>query len=321
MKHQGHKTQSLWKQQWFFLLIVILGISLITSIMNPRFLRINNIVNILQQVSTLGVVAAGATILIISGNFDISAGANLGLSACIMAMMIKAGVSPTLAVFTGILVSVFCSFLVGAASIVFKAPSFIISLAATGIFAGTALAITEAVLQNIYGQFEFLGATRLFGIIPLLFLLSLLVYIVVGILLRFTLLGRRVYSIGNNPTAAYLSGINIKLNKIIFFLINGALIGLAATMMLSRIGAAQASTGAGIELTAIGAVVIGGTIMDGGKGGIVGTFFGVLLMGVIANSLNMLQVSPYLQDVINGVVIVIAIAVSSLSQSDRKALV
>ncbi|MDA3958291.1 ABC transporter permease [Oceanispirochaeta sp.] len=321
MEHSRHRMSSLWKNQWFFLLIVILGISLITAILNPRFLRINNIINILQQVSTLGVVAAGATILIISGNFDISAGANLGLSACIMAMMIKSGVPSVLAVLTGLFVSMFCSFLVGAASIMFKAPSFIISLAAAGIFKGISLALTAAVLQNIYGQFEFLGATRFFGIVPLLFLVSLIVYFFVFILLKYTLLGRRIYSIGSNPTAAYLSGINIKLNKLIFFMISGGLIGLAATMMLSRIGAAQASTGSGIELTAIGAVVIGGTTMDGGKGGIVGTFFGVLLMGVIANSLNMLQVSPYLQGVINGVVIVIAIAVSSLSQSDQKRVV
>ena len=317
METAKRKKAGLLGSQWFFLLIVIAAISLFTSILNPRFVRIGNIINILQQVSTLGVVAAGATILIISGNFDISVAANLGLSACVMAMLINAGVPSGLAVPAGILVSVVCSTFVGVSSILFRAPSFIISLAAIGIFKGTSLALTEAVLQTIYGKFEFLGATRLFGIVPLLFLISLAIYAVVFVILKYTLLGRRVYAIGNNPTAAYLSGIDIKANKIVFFVINGVFVGVAAMMMLSRIGAAQASTGNGMELTAIGAVVIGGTTMDGGKGGIVGTFLGVLLMGVIGNALNMLQVSPYFQDVINGAVIVLAIAVSSLSQANR----
>ncbi|MGA2547384.1 MAG: ABC transporter permease [Rectinemataceae bacterium] len=305
---------SILRSQWFFLLIVVVVISAVTGSINPRFFRVNNIVNIFEQISTLGVVASGATILIISGNFDISVGANIGLSSCVMAILMKANAPYAAAIAAGLTVSLLCALFVGANSIVFKAPSFIISLAATGVFKGIALFMTQATLQTIYGKFEGLGSTRFFGVVPLIFLLSLAVYAAMGFLLHYSRLGRRVYAIGSNERAAFLSGIGINANKLVFFAINGLLVGIAATMLLSRIGAAQPSTGTGIELQAIGAVVIGGTPMNGGKGRIVGTFFGVLLMGVISNALNMLQVSPYFQDVTFGLLIILSVAVSALSQ-------
>lgn len=315
----GSKHVGFVRNQWFFLLVVIVAIGAVTTLLNPRFVRISNIVNVLEQISSLGVVAAGATILIISGNFDISVGANLGLSACVMALMMKAGVpyGPTIVV--GLALAVTNSLFVGATSIVFKAPSFITSLACIGIFQGIALAITGARYQTIFGKFETLGSTRLFGVIPLLFLVALGVFLLVFMMLRFTLLGRRVFAIGSNSRAAYLSGISVNLNKLVFFAMNGLLVGTAATMLLSRIGSAQASTGAGMELRAIGAAVIGGAVMSGGKGNVFGTFLGVLLMGVISNSLNMLQVSPYFQDVTFGAVLLVALGVSSFSQVEKRA--
>ncbi len=307
-------TSSILRNQWFLLLIVIAVISVTTGSINPRFYNINNLVNILEQISVLGVIASGATILIISGNFDISVGASIGLSACVMAMLMKAGVPPGVAVVAGIGVALLCALFVGVNSIVFKAPSFIISLASIGVFKGIALFMTQATLQTIYGEFEAIGLTRFFGVVPLIFLISLAVFLIIGFLLGYSKLGRRVYAIGSNERAAFLAGIAINRNKLVFFAINGLLVGIAATMLLSRIGAAQPSTGAGIELLAIGAVVVGGTPMTGGRGRILGTFFGVLLMGVISNSLNMLQVSPYFQDVTFGLLIIFSVAVSALSR-------
>ncbi|HET6438392.1 MAG TPA: ABC transporter permease [Anaeromyxobacter sp.] len=310
---------SLLRSQWFLLLVVMVVIALFTGSINPRFFRTNNIVNIFEQISTLGVVASGATILMISGNFDISVGANIGISSCVMAMLIKAGLPETLAVGAGLLVAVLCGLFVGVNAILWRAPSFIISLAAIGVFRGIALALTQATLQTIYGKFEGLGATRFFGVVPLIFLVSLAVYAVVGFILKFTRIGRRIYAIGANEQAAFLSGISIDRNKLAFFVLNGLLVGIAGTMLLSRVGAAQPSTGAGIELQAIGAVVIGGTPMSGGKGRIVGTFFGVLLMGVISNALNMLQVSPYFQDVTFGLLIIFSVAISALGRRRGRA--
>jgi len=312
------KIRKVLHTQWFTLLVVIIVISVVTGAINPRFFRLANIINIFEQISTLGVVASGAAILIISGNFDISVGSIIGLSASVMAMMIKASVPIWIVVPCGILIAVVCDAFVGFTSIVFHAPSFITSLASSSIFNGIALALTSATLQTIFGKFAFLGSTRVFGVVPLMFILGVIVYFVVYFILKLTRFGRRVYAIGSNSQAAYLSGINVKGSKMLFFIINGTVVGIAATMLLSRIGSAGASTGAGIELQAIGAVVIGGTPISGGKGGILGTFLGVFLMGLISNSLNMLQANPYLQELATGALIILAVALSALSNQNGK---
>jgi ribose transport system permease protein len=227
-------------------------------------------------------------------------------------MLMRSGVFPPLAAFIGLLVSVLCASLIGTASILFQAPSFIISLAAIGVFQGIALFVTQGTIQTIYGQFETLGGLKLFNLIPLLFVIALLGYLVVHVILSYTQLGRSIYAIGNNTRATYLAGINVNRRKMIFFAINGLFVGVAAMLLLSRVGAAQPSTGTGIELQAIGSVVIGGAPMSGGKGNALGTFCGVLLWGVIGNALNMMRVNPYIQDVVVGVLIILAVAVSSL---------
>ncbi len=300
--------------QWFFVLLVLIVVSVFTQTLNPRFLRITNILNILERISVLGIVAAGATILIISGNFDISVGANLGLSACVMAILIRADYPPAMAVTAGVLTAIAANLLVGGTSILFRAPSFITSLASISVFQGTALAITGAQFQTIYGEFETLGATRIFDLIPLIFIVCLLVYVSLFVTLHYTLLGRRVFAIGSNPKAAYLAGIKVRANKLVFFAINGLLVGIAAALFLSRVGSASASSGSGMEIRAIGSAVIGGAVMSGGKGSVLGTFLGALLMGVIGNSLNLLRVSPYFQDVSFGIVLLLALGVTSFSQ-------
>jgi ribose transport system permease protein len=304
--------QSMVQNQWFLLLIVVLLISAVTGSINPRFFMKENLVNILEQISVLGLVAAGATILIISGNFDISVGSMIGLSACIMAILMIGGVNETIAGLVGILVCILCSSLNGFLSVIFRTPSFIISLAMMGVYHGLALSFTGGVIQTIYGQFEALGSLDLFGILPLLFFVSIIGYLFMHFLLKYTQLGRRVFAIGSNPRAAFLAGINVEFNKIVFFAINGLLVGVASMLLLSRLGAALPSTGSGMELRAIGAVVIGGVPITGGRGNVLGTFFGVLLMGVISNSLNMLRVNPYFQEVAYGLLIVLSVAISSI---------
>jgi ribose transport system permease protein len=299
-------------KQWSFLLLVVILLSLIAGSVNSRYWWVGNLTNLLGQISVLSLVACGATILIVSGNFDISVGANIGLSSVVMAMLMRSGVFPPLAAFIGLLVSVLCASLIGTASILFQAPSFIISLAAIGVFQGIALFVTQGTIQTIYGQFETLGGLKLFNLIPLLFVIALLGYLVVHVILSYTQLGRSIYAIGNNPRATYLAGINVNRRKMIFFAINGLFVGVAAMLLLSRVGAAQPSTGTGIELQAIGSVVIGGAPMSGGKGNALGTFCGVLLWGVIGNALNMMRVNPYIQDVVVGMLIILAVAVSSL---------
>jgi ribose transport system permease protein len=164
----------------------------------------------------------------------------------------------------------------------------------------------------VYGKFDTMNRFRLFGAVPLIFIISLMGCVVVGIILRYTQIGRRIFAIGSNEKAAFLSGIKVTRNKLIFFAMNGFFVGLAAVLLLSRVGSALPSTGAGYELQAMGAVVIGGAPINGGKGNIVGTFFGVLLMGLISNVLNILGVNSYLQEIASGALIIISLGISAI---------
>jgi ribose transport system permease protein len=298
--------------QWVLLLALTIVLGLFTGLMNERFFNPRNLISILEQSSVLGLVAAGATILIISGNFDISVGAIVGLSAVVMSMVVLAGYPEEVAMLVGILVAVACSMSNAAISRLFQAPTFIVSLATLGIFTGISLALTEGIIQLVPNNFTFLAGTRLGGTVPLIFVISLAGYVAVGAMLKYTRIGRRTYAIGDNPRAAFLAGINVSKTTVTLFALNGVLVGFAAIVLISRIGSALPSTGAGLELRAIGAVVIGGVPITGGRGGVVGTFFGVLLLGVISNMLNMLRVNPFLQDIAFGGLIVLAIGVSWL---------
>jgi ribose transport system permease protein len=222
--------------QWSFLLLVVVILSIIAGAVNPRYWWVGNLSNLLGQISVLSLAACGATILIISGNFDISVGANIGLSSVVMAMLMRTGVFPPLAALVGVLISILCASLIGAASILFQAPSFIISLAAIGVFQGAALYITQGTIQTSYGQFETLGGVKLFNVLPLLFIVALLGYGVVYYILAHTQLGRCVYAIGNNQRAAYLAGIKVNRKKMFFFALNGLFVGVAAMLLLSRVG-------------------------------------------------------------------------------------
>jgi ribose transport system permease protein len=299
--------------QWVLILLLTIGLGIFTGLVNDRFFNPRNIISILEQSSVLGLVAAGATILIISGNFDISVGAIIGLAAVTMAIMVRAGYPEELAMLAGMAVAITCSIVNATLARLFQAPTFIVSLATAGIFTGIALALTEGIIQLVPNNFTFFSSTRLLGgNLPLIFLISLLGYVAVGFLLRFTRIGRRTYAIGDNPRAAFLAGIDVSRTTVLLFAINGILIGVAAIMLISRIGSALPSTGAGLELRAIGAVVIGGVPITGGRGGVVGTFFGVLLLGVISNMLNMLRINPFLQEIAFGGLIVLAIGISWL---------
>ena len=181
MKDRNNLKYKILSQQWLILLWIILLISVLTALKNPRFLMLNNVMNIFEQIAVLGLVAAGATILIISGNFDISVGAVIGLSSCLMAMMMNSGIPIPAAAAAGIATAMFCTFFNGVLSILFKAPSFIISLATTSVYTGAALYLTKGVIQTVYGKFDAMNRFRLFGAIPLIFIISLIGCVVVGV--------------------------------------------------------------------------------------------------------------------------------------------
>jgi len=298
--------------QPFYLLLIIILLSIVGGIFNPKFLTLSNIKGVLSQIAVLGLISSGVTILIISGNFDISIGAIVGFAGTMMCLAIKANFPDWIAILVGIGIAVVCSTLNGTLSILFRAPSFIITLATTSLYTGLCLTIVRGGNVMIFGRMEYFAGTSFFEFLPLIFLVSLLGLLAIGLLLRYTQFGRRVFAIGNNAHAAFLAGIKVNLNKILFFVVSGLMTGIGVVMLISRLGASQATTGSGMELQAIGAVIIGGAPITGGKGDIFGTFCGVLLTGLIFNVLNLLRVSPYIQQISFGILILFSIGISSI---------
>lgn len=304
--------RKLLSSQSFYLVLIIVAMTIVTQSVNPRFLSTNNLRSVLGQISTLGLLASGMLVVIISGSFDISVGAIIGLSATVMCLAIKGNASELASAIIAIAIATACSTLNGILSVLFRAPAFIITLATTSIYTGISLIITNGKNVPVYEAFYGMMSTYIFNIIPLIFIISLGGYVFIHLLLKYTQFGRRVFSIGCNEKAAYLAGINVNLNKVLCFTVNGIMIGLAVVVYIARLGAAQPSTGSGMELDAIGACIIGGAAINGGKGDIIGTFFGVLLTNIIFNALNMMQVSSYLQDISFGILVLVSIGIGSI---------
>ena len=172
--------------------------------------------------------------------------------------------------------------------------------------------MTDGYMQTLYGKYRTLASYELFGVFPLIYLVLILGFVAVYIILKHPRTGRQVYAIGTNQRAAYISGININFSKLKFFLISGVLVGIASMLMLSRISAAQATTGYGMETEAIGAVVIGGSSINGGKGGVVGTFFGVILLSMISTAINMLHINAFYEYMVYGIVILLALGITAV---------
>lgn len=298
--------------QPFILFVLIIIVAVVTNSMNGKFLTWTTINSILGQAAGLGLVSAGATILVISGHFDISTGRMVGLAMCSMAIMINAGMNPVLVSILGIIICVSCSVLNGIFTVAFNAPSFVVTLATQNIFYSIALLLTNGYMQTLYGNYRFIASYKIGGIIPLIYVILLVGFAATYYVLKHTRTGRQVYAIGTNERAARISGLNVKLDKIKFFAISGFLVGVASMVMLSRISAAQATTGYGMETEAIGAVVIGGSSINGGKGGVIGTFVGVILLSMISTAINMLHINAFYEYMIYGIIIIMALAVTAI---------
>ncbi len=302
----------------FIIVILIFIMGLITTIFNPAFLTYKNILNILHQISVVAIVSAGAALVMISGNFDISVGSMIGLATTTMAILIAKGHNITYSIILGFFICVFCGFLNGFIIVKTRTPSFIMTLAMLSVYHGISLITTGGVTNSLGGKFATLGRGVSFGIIPNPVIVCVIVYIFIYIILRFTKLGRRIYAVGGNEEAAYLSGINTDLTKILVFTLNGLLVGVASIVLVSRLGSALPSTGSGMELRAIAAVVIGGVPLTGGQGNALGTFLGVLLTGLISNVLNLLNISAYYQEVVLGLIIITAVVFSNIGTIKRR---
>jgi ribose/xylose/arabinose/galactoside ABC-type transport system permease subunit len=284
-------------------LIVLLGI------FSPLFLSGRNIINVLQQVSTLGILSMGMTVLMVSGGIDLSVGATISVVACVVGQMLKGGTPVGVCILTGFALGALIAGINGALAAYTRAAPFIVTLGTMTMLQGVAVLITKGFpVTNLGARFEFLGMGAVLNV-PFIVILFFVVTLACHIFLRYLRIGRTAYAIGGNERTAYLAGIRVRRNKIIFCMICGFLTALAAMVLASRVSSAQATMGNGFELRSIGAVVIGGTPLTGGRGSVVGTLTGVLLLGIIANGLNLLHVDPSWQYVATGGIIVLAVLI------------
>jgi ribose transport system permease protein len=290
-----------------YALLGLISLSIILSILSPYFLTTANLLSIALQTAIIALLALGQVYVIISGGIDLSVGSILALSGVVSAQLLVAGWPTTFAVIAGVLAGALLGFINGIVITKGKLPPFIVTLGMMGVARGISLVLTEGLpVSGLPESFTNLGNERLFYIpIPVIFLI-VVAFIATFILSR-TIFGRYVYSIGSNEEAAQLSGINVHFHKLMIYVVCGLLSGLAGVLLTARLVSAQPSAGMGYELDAIAAVVIGGASLIGGVGTVGGTIIGAFIMGVLRNGLNLLNVSPFWQQIAIGVVIVLAV--------------
>jgi ribose transport system permease protein len=320
------KVASLWsriKRLFSFreagILFVLVALCVILSIIAPRFLTLRNVTNVVRQFSVIAIMSVGMTYVIITAGIDLSVGSIIALSGCMTAWFLVEGYPIWLSVLIGLALGMLTGIVNGLLIVKVRLAPFIATLGTMGIARGLVLALTMGYpIQPFPEAFEVIGRGYL-GPIPIPVVIMAVVVIAGHIFLSRTTIGRYIYYVGSNPTAARLSGLNVGRILILVYTVAGLLSGLAAVVLVSRLTSAQSNMGTGWELDAIAAVVIGGTSLAGGEGSVLGSLIGAALMGVIKNALILLGVNVYWQSVVIGIVIVLAVALDAWRQSRRPA--
>lgn len=286
----------------------LVSLMLFMSTLSSVFLSTNNILNILRQASINGVVAFGMMTVILSAGIDLSVGSVLAVSSMIMAIMITAGVNQFLAIGVALIIGLLIGLINGLLISKGKLQPMIATLSTMMVFRGVTLYISNGVPVSRLGDgfLGWIGRGNVMGIPTPVYVL-ILVTIVMAIILNYTTFGKKIYAIGGNIKAARLSGIKVENMLIYVYMISGFLSALAGIILTSRIDSAVPTAGQSFELNAIAAVVIGGASLQGGRGRVVGTFFGILIIAVIANGLNIIGTSAYLQQIMTGIIIISAV--------------
>jgi ribose transport system permease protein len=317
-KKNGFSAKEILKYPEMLTLIGFLVLCIFFSITAESFLTADNVSNIIRQVSINGILAVGMTFVILTGGIDLSVGSVMALTGTIIAgMMINTGLPPIVAVLIGIVLGAALGYINGLFTAYAKIPAIIVTLAMMEAARGLALLYTGGYpLSGLPSSYAFIGRGYLFGVIPMPAVIMILVFIAAYIILNHLPIGRYIYALGGNEEAVRLSGVKVKRIKTFVYLVSGVTAAISGMIMTSRLSSGQPMAGEGYELDAIAAVVLGGTSIAGGRGHIFGTLLGALLLGVLSNGLNLMGVSPYVQRVLKGVIIVGAIYYSSTRQKD-----
>lgn len=292
------------------LIMVVLGFA------SDNFFTLDNILNLLRQVSINALIAFGMTFVILTGGIDLSVGSMLAFGSALTAGILASGMDPILGVLIGLMAGLAMGAFNGVVITKGKVAPFIATLATMTIFRGATLVYTEG--RPITGlsesfTFEMIGKGYVFGV-PFPAILMIVVFFILFFVLNKTVFGRKVYAIGGNEEASVLSGIKADRVKIGVYALTGMLSVLAGIILTSRLNSAQPTAGTMYELDAIAAVVLGGTSLAGGRGRITGTLIGALIIGVLDNGLNLMNVSSFYQQIVKGGVILLAVLLDRRSK-------
>jgi len=293
------------------MLLVLAALVIFLSIASDAFLAPMNITNVVRQISINGILAIAVTFVILTGGIDLSLGSIVALSGVISTSIVLQG-GPDyifLGLLGGVLVGAACGLVSGSIISIFKAPAFVVTLGMMTILRGLALMYTNGRPVVGFDSSFLVFGQGFVGFVPMPVAILILVFIVSLFVLMFTRFGRHIYAVGGNPEAARVSGVNVTMVKALAYVISGALAGLGGVILASRINVGQPVAGMGSELDAIAAVVIGGTSLSGGTGSVAGTIVGALIIGVINNGMNLMGVSSDWQQVILGVIIIVAVLI------------
>lgn len=263
---------------------------IIISVLNSAFLEPSNLFNLLRQVSINGLIAFGMTFVILTGGIDLSVGSTLALSSALIAILMVSGVDSMIALLVGCIFGAILGAINGLLITLGKMAPFIATLATMTVFRGLTLVITDGnPITNLNGSYAFqlFGRGYFLGI-PVPAVTMFITFIILYIILHKTIFGRQTYAMGGNEKAAFISGIKVNKLKIMIYSLAGLMSAMAGAILTSRLNSAQPTAGMSYELDAIAAVVLGGTSLTGGKGRILGTLIGVLIIGVLNNGLNLL---------------------------------
>lgn len=312
-------------------LIFLLLLMLVFAIMEPRFLSSVNLFNVMRQVSITGLLAIGMTFVILTAGIDLSVGSLLAFAGLVAAAVAKGGMEDRftvgdetigygwqLAALAAIAVGLLGGLLQGVAITKLKVPAFVVTLGGMSVFRGAALLFAAGgPISGFQPDYTWWGQGRIAGV-PVPVIIFLVCAVIAHVVLSYTRYGRRVYAVGGNPEAARLAGVNVNAVIASVYVIMGFFAGLGAFVLSARLNSAEAVAGTGYELTVIASVVIGGTSLFGGSGSIFGTVIGTLLIGVLLNGLVLMNVNSYIQQIIIGVIIVLAVAFDTFAKSRRK---
>ena len=313
-------------------LIFLILLILIFSSLHPRFLHPLNIFNVMRQISITGLIALGMTFVIIVRGIDLSVGSLIALCGLVGAVIAKGGLVERFSVgvdtelanpwYWALAGSVLIGLLAGTVNGVcitkLKVPAFVVTLGGLSAYRGTALIVSDGgPISGFNEAYRWIGQGKI-GMVPIPVIIFLVFIVLCHIVLKYTVFGRYIYSVGGNPEAARLSGINIDLIITSTYIITGFFVGLAAFILSARLNSSEAVAGLGYELNVIAVVVVGGTSLFGGRGNILGTIIGAMLFGVLQNGLVLLNVSSYIQQIIIGIILILAVTFDKFSKSVRQ---